>query len=461
MAAAGARLEGRGCGRLGMACRLQEQPLHRYCLCADPAGQGDGSCRVGATPGDFAYAVHTSLGHRCRGARVDGTMVPLHQPLKNGQRVEIIAAKQGGPSRDWLNADLDYVHSHRARTKVRQWFKAQQHEETVAQGRALVERELARAGATAVSLDAVAVKAGFARADELYVAGRTRRASTCGRSSDGDPRGARIPMPLPAHEEAPEIVARQSKAAGSGQRHPRRRRRSADDESRALLQARTARRHRRFRHARQGGDDPSPARAATSLRHAPASQSGLIGPRREPWGAARDEVSFWSTSCSRRWTGREGSCATSPRSFAGADQRHCGEHADAEQRDSHGIRCAGGEEPRGAHPGACAGAGTWKGVLVGRGDGSPAFHPESAATYRLEPVEAVCDHLWCPDANSSRISCGTVGLPQRSRAAVLQRGDFQGSALRRRDLGLESLESRAHGMNLDFCPETSTAFRTV
>jgi GTP pyrophosphokinase len=90
-------------------------------------------------------------------------MVPLHHALKNGERVEIIAAKQGGPSRDWLNPELGYAHSHRARTKVRQWFKAQQHEETLAQGRAIVERELARAGATAVSLDAVAVKAGFAR----------------------------------------------------------------------------------------------------------------------------------------------------------------------------------------------------------------------------------------------------------------------------------------------------------
>src|SRR5204863_25307 len=68
----------------------------------------------GATPVDFAYAVHTSLGHRCRGARVDGAMVPLNYMLQNGQRIEIIAAKQGGPSLDWLNADLGYVHSHRA-----------------------------------------------------------------------------------------------------------------------------------------------------------------------------------------------------------------------------------------------------------------------------------------------------------------------------------------------------------
>ena len=112
----------------------------------------------GSTPIDFAYAVHTSLGHRCRGARVDGQMVPLDYVLRNGQRVEIIATKQGGrsvgPSRDWLNPDLGYVQSHRARAKVRQWFKAQQHDETIAQGRGMVERELARMGQTALKLEA-------------------------------------------------------------------------------------------------------------------------------------------------------------------------------------------------------------------------------------------------------------------------------------------------------------------
>src|SRR4029077_15523619 len=82
----------------------------------------------------------------------------------------IIAAKVEGPSRDWLNPELGYAHSHRARAKVRQWFKAQQLEQTLAQGRALVERELQRAGATAVNLDAVAAKAGFAKAEELYAA---------------------------------------------------------------------------------------------------------------------------------------------------------------------------------------------------------------------------------------------------------------------------------------------------
>jgi GTP pyrophosphokinase len=168
----------------------------------------------GGTPVDFAYAVHTSLGHRCRGARVDGAMVPLNHPLANGQRVEIIAAKQGGPSRDWLNPELRYTHSHRARTKVRQWFKAQQHEETQAHGRAIVERELQRAGATAVNLDAVAAKAGLAKAEELYaVVGRDELNM---RQLQIAIRAVTQPDSAPETGTMPDVVARQSKATGAG-----------------------------------------------------------------------------------------------------------------------------------------------------------------------------------------------------------------------------------------------------
>jgi len=168
----------------------------------------------GATPVDFAYAVHTSLGHRCRGARVDGAMVPLNHALDNGQRVEIVAAKQGGPSRDWLNPELGYAHSHRARTKVRQWFKAQQHEETLAHGRAIVERELQRAGATAVNLDAVATKAGFAKAEELYAA--VGRDELNLRQIHTAIKAVVAPDAAPASELVPAALARQSKAAGAG-----------------------------------------------------------------------------------------------------------------------------------------------------------------------------------------------------------------------------------------------------
>ena len=167
-----------------------------------------------ATPIDFAYAVHTSLGHRCRGARVDGQMVPLDFVLRNGQQVEIIAAKQGGPSRDWLNPDLGYVHSHRARAKVRQWFKAQQHDQTVAQGRAMVERELARHGQTALKLDAVAAKAGFARTEELFAAFARDEINT--KQVQAAIAAVAQPAALPPAPAEPEVVTRRSRAAGGG-----------------------------------------------------------------------------------------------------------------------------------------------------------------------------------------------------------------------------------------------------
>jgi GTP pyrophosphokinase len=122
----------------------------------------------GATAVDFAYTVHTSLGHRCRGARVDGAMVPLHTPLKNGQTVEITATKEGGPSRDWLNPELGYLVSHRARTKVRAWFNALALSETVAKGREAVEKLLQREGKTALKLDDLAVQLGFSNAESLF-----------------------------------------------------------------------------------------------------------------------------------------------------------------------------------------------------------------------------------------------------------------------------------------------------
>ena len=124
----------------------------------------------GATPVDFAYSVHTSLGHRCRGARVDGVMVPLNTPLQNGQTVEITAAKEGGPSRDWLNAELGYLASHRARAKARAWFNALASHETISRGREAVERLLQREGKTAVRLDDLASQLQFKSAEALFEA---------------------------------------------------------------------------------------------------------------------------------------------------------------------------------------------------------------------------------------------------------------------------------------------------
>ena len=127
----------------------------------------------GATPVDFAYRLHTDLGHRCRGARVDGQLVPLNTPLISGQRVEIITVRQGGPSRDWLNPALGYLASHRAKQKVRQWFSAQEDENLLAQGRAHVVRELQRDGQTQANIEMLAQRLGHKSVEDFYrAAGR-------------------------------------------------------------------------------------------------------------------------------------------------------------------------------------------------------------------------------------------------------------------------------------------------
>jgi len=123
---------------------------------------------AGATPIDFAYAVHTDLGHRCRGAKVDGRVVPLATPLQSGQTVEITAAKTGGPSLDWLNSDLGYLRSARSKAKVRSWFNALAADATVARGREAVEKVLQREGKTALKLEDLAARLGFRSAEALF-----------------------------------------------------------------------------------------------------------------------------------------------------------------------------------------------------------------------------------------------------------------------------------------------------
>lgn len=125
---------------------------------------------AGATPIDFAYALHTDLGHRTRGAKIDGHIVPLHTKLENGQRVEILTAKHGAPSRDWLNPALGFLQSASARAKVRYWFKYQHFEENVAQGRAKLDKELHRAGAGNLPLEKVAQKLQFHKLEDCLAA---------------------------------------------------------------------------------------------------------------------------------------------------------------------------------------------------------------------------------------------------------------------------------------------------
>jgi len=154
----------------------------------------------GATPVDFAYRVHTDLGHRCRGAKVDGALVPLNTALETGQRVEIVVAKEGGPSRDWLNPSLGYLLTQRARAKVRAWFANLALEETLAEGRALVTRELQRLGQGGINIDELAGRLGFARAEDLFIAAgrnevslRALQIAVRGEEAPAEPRAAPEP----------------------------------------------------------------------------------------------------------------------------------------------------------------------------------------------------------------------------------------------------------------------------
>jgi guanosine-3',5'-bis(diphosphate) 3'-pyrophosphohydrolase len=124
----------------------------------------------GATPIDFAYHVHTSVGDRCRGAKVNGKLVSLDYRLKTGDQVEVLTAKRGGPSRDWLNPDLGLVRSHRAAQKIRQNFRRQDREQNITQGRELLEKELKRLGVEAYSFETLARKFGYAKPEDLHFA---------------------------------------------------------------------------------------------------------------------------------------------------------------------------------------------------------------------------------------------------------------------------------------------------
>ncbi|BAL25060.1 bifunctional (p)ppGpp synthetase/guanosine-3',5'-bis(diphosphate) 3'-pyrophosphohydrolase [Azoarcus sp. KH32C] len=168
----------------------------------------------GATPVDFAYRLHTDLGHRCRGAKVDGHLVPLNTVLENGQTVEISVAKEGGPSRDWLNVSQAYVATTRARNKIRQYFSQREEEELLARGRSFVNRELQRERVTrATNIDELAGKLGFKNAESMFLA--AGRGEVGPRSVQHALREARDTDIAEAPAAEPEIVIGRSHAADS------------------------------------------------------------------------------------------------------------------------------------------------------------------------------------------------------------------------------------------------------
>ncbi len=123
-----------------------------------------------STPIDFAYRVHTEIGHRCRGAKINGKLVTLNYELKTGDQVEVLTAKQGGPSRDWLNSSLGMIKTQRAKSKIRGWFKQQNREQNLSQGKLILDKELKRLGLQNTSLEMLAETFNLHSTDELYVA---------------------------------------------------------------------------------------------------------------------------------------------------------------------------------------------------------------------------------------------------------------------------------------------------
>ncbi|RMG38104.1 MAG: bifunctional (p)ppGpp synthetase/guanosine-3',5'-bis(diphosphate) 3'-pyrophosphohydrolase [Gammaproteobacteria bacterium] len=148
----------------------------------------------GATPLDFAYAIHTDVGHRCRGAKVNGRMVPLTRRLESGDRVEILTAREGGPSRDWLSPQGGYLVTARARSRIRQWFKQQDHDQHVQMGRAALEREFARLGLPKPDLERLAEHFRLKGVDELLAA--------VGRGDISAIQAANSQMPEPSEDVA-------------------------------------------------------------------------------------------------------------------------------------------------------------------------------------------------------------------------------------------------------------------
>ncbi len=148
----------------------------------------------GATPIDFAYHVHTDIGHRCRGARINGKLVPLDQKLNTGDQVEILTAKRGGPSLDWLNPNLGLVKTQRARSKIKVWFKKQEDEQNLAQGRSGLEKELQRLGLKDINFEKIARNLNYKTPDEMFI-----------ELGNGDLSFSKIIRQFSQPEESPDI----------------------------------------------------------------------------------------------------------------------------------------------------------------------------------------------------------------------------------------------------------------
>lgn len=165
----------------------------------------------GSTPIDFAYAIHTDVGHRCRGAKIDGHIVTLNTKLQSGHTVEILTVKQGGPSRDWLNMHLGYCKTSRARARIRQWFKHQDYEEHVKIGRASLEREINKLGLHWPDLDKIAERFNQKNSEEMLAAIGRGDVSPIQVAACAHRRQAELPLNLPPQHEPVKRRSRHSK----------------------------------------------------------------------------------------------------------------------------------------------------------------------------------------------------------------------------------------------------------
>ena len=125
---------------------------------------------AGATPIDFAYSIHTSVGHRCRGAKANGRIIQLAQPLRSGQTVEILTTKEEAPSRDWLNPHSGYISTNKARNRIKSWFRHQDYDENIHRGKAILDREVARLGIDKPNLEKMAIRFHYDKPDDLLAA---------------------------------------------------------------------------------------------------------------------------------------------------------------------------------------------------------------------------------------------------------------------------------------------------
>jgi len=167
----------------------------------------------GSTPLDFAYAVHTEIGHRCRGAKINGRIVPLTYQLKNGEQVEVLTTRQGEPSRDWLNSHLGYLKTSRAKSRVRSWFKRQDYELNISAGRSILDREFHRLGISDLPIDKLAARFKYKQVEELLAAiGR-------GEITPGHLANAAnelIPRQEPQEQSRPRQARKQQAATATG-----------------------------------------------------------------------------------------------------------------------------------------------------------------------------------------------------------------------------------------------------